>query len=68
MLHLATGELPYMDLNMMQLATAMLTARPPSVPETLPPWLQPLLKQCFSFDVTKRPPVPQLLQVEPMSV
>ena len=68
MLHLATGELPYKDLTFVQVVRAMMKGTPPSVPDTLPPWLQPLLKQCFSFDVTKRPPVPQLLQVWTLSL
>ena len=63
MLHLGTGEQPYMGLPPVQMLTAMIKGKPPSQPDTLPPWLQALLQQCFSFDVTKRPPVPQLLQV-----
>lgn len=68
MLHLTTGEQPYKGLTAVQLLTAMIKGRPPSVPDALPPWLQPLLQQCFSFDVTKRPPVLQLLQVKTLCV
>ena len=68
MLHLVTGEQPYKDLTIMQMATAMLKAKPPRVPETLPAWLQHLLKQCFSFDVTERPPVLRPLQVNTVFV
>ena len=63
-LHLATAEHPYRELTVLQMILAMLKAKPPSVPDTLPAWLQHLLKQCFSFDVSKRPPVFQLLQVK----
>ena len=68
LLHLATGQQPYKDLTLVQMVTAMTKARPPAVPNTLPAWLQHILQQCFSFDVTKRPPVRQLLQVKPLSV
>lgn len=68
MLHLATGELPYKDLTAVQMLTAMIKGKPPSMPDTLPAWLQHLLKQCFAFDVAKRPPVPQLLQVRTEAV
>ena len=63
MLHLATGQLPYNGLTLHQILTAMIKSRPPAVPETLPVWLQRLLKQCLSFDVAARPGVQQLLQV-----
>ncbi|KAL0051146.1 hypothetical protein WJX82_002693 [Trebouxia sp. C0006] len=63
LLHLATGQQPYKDLTLVQMVTAMTKARPPAVPHSLPAWLQLILQQCFSFDVTKRPPVQQLLQV-----
>ncbi len=68
LLHLATGQQPYKDLSLVQMVTAMTKARPPAVPDTLPAWLQHILQQCFSFDVLKRPPVQQLLQVRPLSV
>ena len=64
MLHLATGDQPYKDLTVVQMISAMVKAKPPSVPVTLPAWLQHLLKQCFSFEVTKRLTVLQLLQVK----
>ena len=63
-LHLATAEQPYKDLTVVQMISAMVKAKPPSVPDRLPAWLQHLLKQCFSFDASKRPPVTQLLQVK----
>ena len=68
LLHLATGQQPYKHLTLVQMVTAMTKARPPAVPDTLPAWLQHILQQCFSFDVTKRPSVQQLLQVKPLSV
>lgn len=66
MLHLATGEQPYKGLTLVQMISAMVRSRPPSVPATLPAWLQHLLKQCLSFDVAKRATVLQLLQVNPL--
>ena len=66
LLHLATGQQPYKDLTLVQMVTAMTKARPPAVPDTLPAWLLHVLLQCFNFDVTKRPPVQQLLQVKPL--
>ena len=63
-LHLATGEQPYQDLTFMQMVTAMHREKQPAIPGTLPAWLHNLLKRCFSFDITKRPSVPQLLQVK----
>ncbi len=68
LLHLATGQQPYKDLTLVQMVTAMTKARPPAVPHTLPAWLQHILQQSFSFDVSKRPRVQQLLQVKPLSV
>ncbi len=67
-LHLATGQQPYKDLALVQMVTAMTKGRGPAVPDTLPVWLQHTLKSCFSFEVTKRPTVLQLLQVKPLSV
>jgi len=68
LLHLATGQQPYKDLTLVQMVTAMTKARPPAVPNTLPACLHLILQQCFTFDVTKRPSVQQLLQVKPLSV
>lgn len=62
-LHLVTGLPPYHDLTMMQTVSAMMRERMPHVPETLPEWLQLLLKQCFSFDAQERPTANQLLEV-----
>ena len=62
-LHLATGVLPYNGLSLTQMLTAMIRERPPAVPDTLPSWLQQLLKQCFSFDSAARPTVAHLLEV-----
>ena len=62
-LHLATGQQPYLGLSMFQMVSAMLKSRPPDVPNSLPEWLQQVLKQCFSFDAAKRPSVSQLLKV-----
>ena len=42
--------------------TAMIKRRPPTVPDTVPAWMQQLLKQCLEFDSTKRPSVPSLLE------
>ncbi|KAL3147471.1 hypothetical protein ABBQ38_014529 [Trebouxia sp. C0009 RCD-2024] len=61
-LHLATGQLPYNGLTPMQIMGAMSRRRAPAVPETLQAWLQQVLQQCLSFDVSARPPVLQLLQ------
>lgn len=63
-LHLATGEQPYKNLTVVQMISAMVKSKPPSVSDTLPAWLQHLLKQCFSFNTASRPPVAQLLQVK----
>ena len=41
----------------------MIRRRSPEVPDTLPPWLQHVLQQCFSFDTASRPSVAQLHQV-----
>ena len=60
---MATGQLPYQGLTPHQMLTAMIKQRPPAVPDTLPEWLQQLLKQCLAFDVAARPSVSQLLQV-----
>ncbi len=68
LLHLATGQQPYKDLSLVQMVTAMTKGRAPAVPDTLPAWLQHVLKSCFSFEVVKRPTVLQLLQVKPLSV
>ena len=59
-LHLATGQLPYHGLTQNQLLTAMIERRPSTVPDSLPEWLQQLLKQCLQFDSAKRPSVPSL--------
>lgn len=61
-LHLATGQLPYDRLSQLQMIAAMMKKRPPTMPESLPGWLQQLLKQCHSFDIAQRPSVAQLLQ------
>lgn len=63
LLHLAPAQLPYPHLTHHQLASAMIRRRPPEVPDTLPPWLQLVLQQCFSFDTLARPSVAHLLQV-----
>lgn len=63
LLHLATGQLPYSGLTLLQMTRAMDKRRPPAVPGTVPAWLQQLLKQCLTFDVAVRPTAPQLLQV-----
>ena len=62
-LHMASGQLPYADLNPIQMVTAMLKKRPPSVPTSLPDWLQQALKQCLSFDTAARPSVAELYTV-----
>ena len=64
-LQLPTGQLPYSGFTPMQIMGAMSRRRPPAVPETLPAWLQRVLQQCLSFDVSARPPVLQLLQASP---
>ena len=63
LLHMATGQLPYSGLTLHQMLTAMIRERAPAVPDTLPPWLQQVLRQCLSFDVAARPTMQQLLQV-----
>lgn len=63
-LHLATGLQPYSGLSMLQMVTAMLKRRPPDVPNTLPEWLQQMLKECFSFDTAKRPSVSQSIVLD----
>ena len=68
MLYLATGELPYKDLTLVQMVDAMVKGKPPNVPDTLPAWLQHLLRHCFSFDVVERPPLPHLIQVKTVPV
>ena len=67
-LQLATGQQPYKDLTLLPMVTAMSKDRAPAVPDTLPVWLQHILKSCFSGEVVKRPTVLQLLQVKPLSV
>ena len=62
-LHLATGQLPYHGLSQYQMLTAMIKRRPPTVADTLPAWLQLLLKQCLEFDSANRPSVLELLEV-----
>lgn len=62
-LHMATGQVPYSGFNLNQMLTAMIRQRPPAVPDSLPGWLQQLLSQCLSFNITARPSVQQLLQV-----
>ena len=62
-LHLASGVLPYNGLSLTQMLSAMIRERPPAVPDTLPSWLQQLLKQCFSFNSAARPTAKLLLQV-----
>ena len=62
-LHLVTGQVPYSSFTPMQIMGAMTKRRPPAVPDTLPPWLQNILRQCLSFDAAARPSVLQLLQV-----
>ena len=62
-LHLATGVLPYNGLTLHQILSAMIRERPPVVPDTLPSWMQQLLRQCFSFDAAARPTIEHLLEV-----
>ena len=62
-LHLASGQLPYHGLSAHQMLTAMIKQKPPAVPDSLPDWLQQLIKQCLTFDIHARPTVAQLLQV-----
>ena len=62
-LHLATGQQPYLGLTFVQTVTAMLKKTPPEVPNSLPSWLQQALQQCLSFDPAARPSASQLQQV-----
>jgi len=62
-LHLATGQLPYAGLTMIQMGTAMSEGRTPNIPDTLPEWLQQIMRDCVKFDATARPSVVQLQQV-----
>ena len=39
-LHLATGQLPYLGLSEIQIVSAMLKRRLPSMPASLPTWLR----------------------------
>ena len=68
LLHLATGQLPYQGLTPFQIMRAMDKKRSPDVPDTLPGWLQQLLKQCLTFDVAARPSAAQLLQVTSLTL
>lgn len=61
-LHLASGQLPYNGLSPYQIMGAMMRQRSPAITDALPPWLQQILLQCFSFDVAARPSMLQLLQ------
>ena len=63
MLHLATNQMPYHDLTMVQMVSAMVKQRAPKPPGGWPAGLQQALGQCFSFDAASRPSVPQLQQV-----
>ena len=62
-LHLATGQLPYQGLTLMQEVSAMHKKRAPEVPTSLPVWLQQALRQALTFDTAARPSVALLHQV-----
>ena len=62
-LHLATGQLPYQDLNQIQMVSAMLKGRALEVSTNLPDWLQHVLRQALTFDAAARPSVAMLHKV-----
>ena len=49
---------------MVQTASAMMRRKPPQAPDTLPEWLQQVLRQCFNFDALRRPTAAQLHEVK----
>ena len=62
-LHMASGDIPYKELSMMQMISAVYKKKSPSVPTSLPPWLRQLLMQCLDFDLAARPSTKDILQV-----
>jgi len=62
-LHLATGQQPYLGLRPMQTISAMFKRKPPDVPKNLPSWLRQALQQCLAIEPAARPSASQLQQV-----